>query len=100
MRGHVYSKEELSRLVAPVARAYGVSRVYLFGSYARDEASPKSDIDLRIERGDISDLFTLAAFYDELQERFDADLDVLTTGALDDEFLNQIKEKVILLYAS
>jgi predicted nucleotidyltransferase len=98
MNDHIYSKEELSQIVAPVARAYGVDRVYLFGSYARDEAGPGSDIDLRIDCGAISDLFALAAFYDELQEKVTVGLDVLTTGALDDEFLDRIKEEEVVLY--
>jgi predicted nucleotidyltransferase len=93
-----YDIDSINNIVAPIAKAYGVERVYLFGSYATGKATPDSDIDLRIDRGRISDLFTLAVFYDELQDKLDAPVDVLTTGALDDKFLKRISEEEILLY--
>jgi predicted nucleotidyltransferase len=30
----------------PVLRSFGVAALYLFGSHARDEASPDSDVDV------------------------------------------------------
>jgi uncharacterized protein len=33
----------------PALRARGVGALYLFGSYARDEARPESDVDLFVE---------------------------------------------------
>ncbi len=35
----IYSVEELKRQIAPVAEKYGLREVYLFGSYARSEAT-------------------------------------------------------------
>jgi predicted nucleotidyltransferase len=35
--------------LAPQARALGVSGLYLFGSTARDEATPASDLDIFVE---------------------------------------------------
>lgn len=37
--------------VAPELRRLGVSRLALFGSYARGEATPESDVDLLVEFG-------------------------------------------------
>lgn len=47
----MYSVSDIQRIVAPIARRYGVDRVFLFGSYARGDNTPGSDIDLRIDRG-------------------------------------------------
>ena len=44
-----YTIDEISQRVMPVAKRYGLSAVYLFGSYARGEATSKSDIDLLID---------------------------------------------------
>ena len=33
----------------PILRARGVGALYLFGSYARDEAGPDSDVDLFVD---------------------------------------------------
>ena len=38
--------EELSERLGPVFHRYGVSRAILFGSFARGEPSPRSDLDL------------------------------------------------------
>jgi uncharacterized protein len=36
--------------VEPALRAHGVAGLYLFGSYARDEARPDSDLDVFIDK--------------------------------------------------
>ena len=41
---------ELIRSIEPAIRALGASALYLFGSTARDEARPLSDIDVFIDR--------------------------------------------------
>ena len=38
--------EEIKSRIEPIARQYRLNAVYLFGSYARNEATEKSDIDL------------------------------------------------------
>ena len=44
--GRVYTLEEIAERIAPVARKYNIPKVYVFGSYARGEADPDSDVDL------------------------------------------------------
>ena len=94
----IYSLNEIKSLVVPIARAYGAKRVAIFGSYARGNANPESDIDLHIDKGEIKGLFKLAGFQRELEEKLSVPVDVLTTGALSDEFLNRIKNEEIVLY--
>ena len=43
------SIEEIKSYVIPVVEKYPIERVILFGSYARGDASDKSDIDLIVE---------------------------------------------------
>lgn len=45
----VYTIDEIKEKVAPIAQKYNLSKVYLFGSYARGEADDASDVDLVIE---------------------------------------------------
>ena len=45
----IYSIEELKNLVKPIMDKYGIKRVYLFGSYARGQATEDSDIDLLVD---------------------------------------------------
>ena len=44
-----YTIDEIQDKIVPIAKAYGVERMSLFGSYARGEAKDDSDVDLYIE---------------------------------------------------
>ena len=94
-----YTVEEIRAIVTPIAQKYGVERVYLFGSYARGEASENSDIDLRIDKGSLRGLFALCGLYTEIKDALERNVDVLTTGSLEDTFLHRIQEEEVLLYA-
>ena len=93
-----YTIVELKRRIIPVAQRYGVERVYLFGSYARGDVTPGSDIDLRIDSGAIKGYFKLAGFYRELEEALSLPVDALTTGSLSDKFLSHISKEEVMLY--
>lgn len=94
-----YSIEELKAIINPIARKYGIAKVYLFGSLARGDANENSDIDLLIDKGTLKGLFALGGFYNELSEALGVEIDILTTGSLDETFLDEIKEEEVLLYA-
>lgn len=57
-----YSIDELRRIIAPIANAHGVKSVSVFGSYSRGSASADSDVDLKIEKGQLRSLFQLSGF--------------------------------------
>lgn len=78
----IYAVEEISRIVSPILKNYGVSRAYLFGSYARGDALPNSDIDLRIDGGKIRSMFGLGGLYNDLTVALKKPVDLVTTEAL------------------
>ncbi|MDN0069813.1 nucleotidyltransferase family protein [Collinsella ihumii] len=45
----VLTPHELSEIITPLLKHYGLKSALLFGSYARGEATPESDIDLIID---------------------------------------------------
>ncbi|MEG0935713.1 MAG: nucleotidyltransferase domain-containing protein, partial [Clostridia bacterium] len=47
MSDKVYTLDEIKAIASPIAQQHGVSALYLFGSYARGEATPASDLDFR-----------------------------------------------------
>jgi predicted nucleotidyltransferase len=98
MSGNVFTIEEIRNIVRDIAQRYGVKRVTLFGSYARGEANPNSDIDLRIDKGQLKGLFQLAGFYIDLEEKFNIHVDVITTESLNEKFLKRISGEEIILY--
>jgi len=94
-----YTIEEIKNIVEPIARKYGVARVYLFGSYARGDVTENSDVDLRVDKGSLRGMFALCGLYTEIEEALQTKVDVLTTGSLEDEFLRKIQKEEVLLYA-
>lgn len=96
--GEIYTIDALRSIIAPIAARHGVDRVYLFGSYAHGEANQNSDVDLRVDKGDIRGLFALGALYSDLADCLGKKLDLLTTGSLDQSFLRQIEKEEVLLY--
>ena len=96
----VYTIEEIQSIVAPIAAVHDVDRIYLFGSYARGEATPSSDIDLRVDKGRLKGLIALGALYADLEDGLGKKIDLLTTGSLDQKFLQHISKEEVLIYAS
>ena len=99
MSDKVYTIDEIRKIAAPIAARHGVAALYLFGSYARGEATPKSDLDFRIEKGRIQSLYQLTGFEMDMEEGFDKPLDVLTTQMLSEPFLRSIRPEEVLIYA-
>lgn len=99
MSAKKYTIEEIKNIVEPIARKYGVERIYLFGSYARGDVSENSDIDLRVDKGSLKGMFALCGLYTEIEEALQMKVDVLTTGSLEDDFLRKIQKEEVLLYA-
>ncbi len=93
-----YTINEIKNKTIPIARAYGIEKMGLFGSYARGEAEDDSDVDLYIERGRLKSLLQYFAFIDELENVLDCHVDVVTTGIEDKQFLSAIMKEGMLLY--
>jgi len=47
----IYDIAEIKRRLTPVFHQNGVRRAVLFGSYARGEARPNSDVDILVDSG-------------------------------------------------
>lgn len=94
----IYSIEEIKHRIAPVAKEYGISYVWLIGSYARGEANEMSDVDLLIEGGNIRTLFQLSAVRLELEDSLQKKVDLITIDCRDEDFLRKIRQDEVMLY--
>jgi len=74
-----------------IAKAHGVTQVRVFGSVARGEAGPDSDLDLLVDLEPQRSLLDLIAFEQELAEALDVRVDALTDGSLHE----RIRERVL-----
>lgn len=94
----IYTIDDIRNKTAPIAKEFGISRMCLFGSYARGEATDDSDVDLYIDRGKLSNLVQYFVFVDELERVLHCHVDVVTIGIEDKQFLSAIMQEGVLLY--
>lgn len=88
----------IRNVIAPIAKSYGIKRIYLFGSYAKGEATEESDIDLLIEKGKPMSLLKLSGMRQQVQEALNLSVDLVTTAGIEDIFRKEIEGTEILLY--
>ncbi len=63
-------------------KGYKVLRIGIFGSFARGENRPGSDIDILVEFKDTPSLLTLIRLENELSDIIGIKVDLVTSGAL------------------
>ena len=83
----VYTIDEISAIIEPIAVKFNLQAVYLFGSYASGTANDDSDIDLLIDTtgSGLNSLMSLGLLYEELSERFKKKIDLMTFEALEEK---------------
>ena len=103
----VYTIQEIRSKVLPILVKYRIPAMYLFGSYARGDATEDSDIDFLIDTTgtELTSLLRLGALYCDLEEAFQKPIDLITVRSImqessmesDVDFRNTVlKERVRL----
>ena len=95
-----YTVAELKAIIAPIAQAHGVKSVSLFGSYSKGHATAESDVDLKIEKGQLKTLFQLCGFRLAVEDALQCSVDLVTSEASDPSFLETIRKDEVLLYGT
>jgi len=99
MEKHIYTIDDIKTAISPAVHEYGVKQISIFGSYARGEASPESDIDLHlIDTGGVWGYFKLCGFRQALEALLGVNVDVLTTGSMDSEVLERVRRDEVLIF--
>lgn len=75
-------------------RKYPVSAIGVFGSYARQEATDQSDIDIAVEI--IAPMgLSFVAMADEIEALFGTKTDVVPVRSIRPEYLSKVKKDII-----
>lgn len=88
----------IKKAIIPIAKQYGIRKVFLFGSYAKGTAKENSDIDLLIEKGKPMSLLKLSGMRQECEDALKLSVDLVTTTGIENEFQNAIAGTEVLLY--
>ncbi|MCL2212637.1 MAG: nucleotidyltransferase domain-containing protein [Oscillospiraceae bacterium] len=96
----IYTVDEIKEISVPIAKAYGVKKLALFGSYARGEAREWSDIDFVIDKGSSEKLRGLDyfGFILDLEDAMKIDVDVITYDSLKKSPIAYAIEDEVVLY--
>ena len=85
MNTKIMTLQDITYIVRPLADKYNIKSVYLFGSYAREEATAESDVDLLVYGGDGFKLTMVFAFAEELRKALQKNVDVFEIHEVNQE---------------
>ncbi|MDB1852299.1 nucleotidyltransferase family protein [Collinsella aerofaciens] len=93
---------DISTAASRVLAQYDFSEAYLFGSFARGEQTPNSDIDLRLVCGNAMTFGTLYELSHELERELGRKVEIVTNPPehMRPAFRKSIKQEEIRLYVS
>ena len=96
------TRDALREALELVLHPYDVREAYVYGSYARGDQNPKSDIDLRFLCGDNITYEDLYRINNELERLLGTEVDILTCKPekLRPSFYDSIKDNEVMLYAA
>jgi predicted nucleotidyltransferase len=79
-------------------RAHSISRLRVFGSFARGEATPRSDLDLIADFSSPVSLFDIVSIERQLSELLGMRVDLLTEGGISPYIRERIASDIQVLY--
>lgn len=80
-----YGREELIGILKVFGREFRIPTIYLFGSYARGEATPDSDVDIVIDSNSIHGLLEFERARMSLSDRLGKSVDMISMQAIEEE---------------
>ncbi len=92
--------QTMNQKIAEYFKTQPVLKVWLFGSFARGEQTPESDVDILIvpDRSQHFSLFTLSGMYEDLKELLGREVDLITDGGLMPFARESAERDKILIY--
>ncbi len=101
MKNGIYTIDELKVIIDgkrnELARVYNVSKIFVFGSYARGEQNPQSDIDFLIETSKPIDLLKHANLVSYFEKLLGKKIDVGTIKGLKPTIRKSVLDEAIAL---
>ncbi len=98
MNNEFQLKEEIKEKIISILVKHGIKRILVFGSYARNEATPKSDLDLIVDFPEGISLLDHVGIEIELSEALNMKIDLLSRNGISPYFKDHVLEEAIVIY--
>ncbi len=90
--------EEIKKKIISILVKHGIKRILVFGSYARNEATLKSDLDLIVEFPEGTSLLDHVGIEIELSEVLNMKIDLLSQNGISPYIKDQVLKEAIVIY--
>jgi len=90
--------EDIKAKIVPLLLPSGATRIALYGSAARGEDTPQSDLDLLVSFRKPLGLIALARLQRQLSETLNRKVDLVTEGFLSRYIRPQVEKEKVILY--
>lgn len=90
--------EEIKEKTAPVFERYGVSYAAVFGSAARGEDKPGSDVDILVRLGRPTGMVTYMQLIENLEQSLDKPVDLVTERSLNPRLQPYVSRDLTVIY--
>jgi len=90
--------EEIKKKIISILVKYGIKKILIFGSYARNEATPNSDLDLIVEFPEGTSLLDHIGIEFELSEALNMKIDLLSQNGISLYIKDQIMKEAVVIY--
>ncbi len=98
MNNRIELNEEIKKKIISILIKHGIKKILVFGSYARNEATPKSDLDLIVEFPEGTSLIDHVGIEIELSKALNMKIDLLSRNGISPYIKNQVLKEAIVIY--
>ena len=92
------NRTRITEEIAQVLKEQGATKVAIFGSYARGEQRPDSDIDVIVEFSETKSLLELVKIERGLSETLGIKVDLLTEKSISPYLIAIVKQQMEVIY--
>ncbi len=90
--------QEIGSKCTPLFKRYGVTRASVYGSVARGEARPDSDVDMIVSLKEPLGLFKFYAMNDQLEDLLGRKVDLSTPKSINPHLARRIAGDIKVIY--
>ncbi len=91
-------KQKLYNQIVEFLKNKGATKVAVFGSYVRNEETPKSDIDVLVDFNNAITLLDLVGYKLDMEEMLGIKVDLVMEGSLNPRIEKYVNKDLTVLY--